>query len=230
MRRRTIAGLCLVVLLGVVATAASSAAAKTALVFKTAEGPLTPGSEVVWSSPAVTLSLFENEKGAASASPLAKAVIKSINNPMGGSTGVSVAAKPTRFEGGLTEVSFGAGEGTGFGPEPVNVIMTAKGLPWSYNFTSGGAVTIKGTGRIGLEFEVEGSASTCLYEAGKIASSFEVGGVIRVKTTEQPMKANKKSSKKTEKKTRACPANGSLEATFGLASDGEVVESELLKT
>lgn len=229
MRRRTIAGLCLVASLGVLATAASSAAAKTALVFKTAKGPVTPGSDVVWSSPAVTLTLFEDEKGAASASPFGKAIIKTVNNPMGGTTGASVAAKPTRFEGSLTEVSFGVGEGTGFGPEPVNIIMTATGLPWSYEFTSSGAVTIKGAGHIGLEFEVEGSGTTCGYETGRITSSFEVGGVIRVKTTEQPMKANKKSSKKSEK-TRACPKQGSLAATFGLTSAGEAVESELRKT
>jgi hypothetical protein len=226
MRRSAIAGACLAASLGFGAVAAASAApSKSELVFSTATTTLGPGSETTWSSPGLTLTLYEMGEKPEGVT-LAKGTIKVVTNPMGGSTAVMAPEPPPmpkHVEGSLTAFNLEPGVGTGFGPEPVEVLVTPKGLPWSYIFTSAGKVTITGTERLALEVEVAGSGVACVYEAPKISGTYAVGGPVEV-NARQMFKAGGKN----DKKSHACANQALLEGTISLTAGGEAVESQVL--
>ncbi len=212
MRRISTMALCLTAALAIFAVAASGASAKSILIAKTAKGPVKAGQELqAFSSNLVFATSGGNLE---CTSNTLKGVVETNEAPKD-------KGKITQ-ESSTGEESFGSEHNlcrttTVLGP----VKIKANGFPWPTEFTTKGTNKVKGTKKVAFEGDFVETGVNCNYEAGKVASTFKIGGPAELVTKNQLFKLNKKTS------NPLCPTEGRLSGSFSVTSAGEVVESEL---
>jgi hypothetical protein len=210
MRHTKIAGLFAALLaLGAVFAAVASATAKpTLLTLKTAKGVLATGAAIKAESSNL---IFVTSAGnlECSTNVLTGTVTKNNETKDTGSvTAESSTGHETDNECKTT---------TPLGPAEIK----SSGFPWPITFTDKGVAEVKGTKKVIFTSVFPGAGVTCVFEASKVKASFTIGGPLKITTSNQVFKANKKTS------GAACPKEGKLSGEFSLTSSGETIESEL---
>jgi hypothetical protein len=192
----------------VLATSLAAASKPNKLTTKTAKGPLTAGDQVVGTSTNLT---FVTSAG-------------NLECSLNVITGTDKTNNAAKVEGTITEESStGHEEGnlckttTPLGPAEIK----STGFPWPTIFTDKGVNEVKGSKKVVFTSVFPKAGVTCVFEASKVKSSFNVGGPTKLQTKNQVFKQNKKTS------GPACPKEGKLTGEWTVTSDGETVESEL---
>ncbi len=205
MRRIRIAGLCLVAVFALSAVIAGSASASTPLTLKTAKGTLAPGAKLkAFSSNLV----FSTSAGN----------LECTENTLLGSVETNGAAKD---KGKITE-EFSTGTGGGACNTTTllgKVLIKSNNFPWPLELTNKGTSKLKGSKKVAFEGNFFEASVNCNFEAGKVATTFKVGGPLELVTSNQQFKINKKTS------NALCPKEGHLSGSFVVTSGGETVES-----
>jgi hypothetical protein len=210
MKHTKIAGLFVALLaLGAIFAAVASATAKpTLLTLKTAKGVLATGAALKAESSNL---IFVTSAGN----------LECSSNVL---TGTVKKNNETKDEGSVTEESSTGHETnneckttTPLGPAEIK----SSGFPWPTIFTDKGVAEVKGTKKVIFTSVFPSAGATCTFESSKVKASFTIGGPLKIKTTNQVFKINKKTS------TSVCPKEGKLSGEFSLNSSGETIESEL---
>jgi len=208
---RLIAGV--VAVLATSAVAVSSASAKTALVLRTARGPLAPGQEMTMFSANLFFEIGEIECSTTSA----RMIVGNANGPGTITSLVTTGEEP----GGACT--------TAVGP----ATMAASGLPWSIAFATMGKSVVSGNVTInGGKVIVDQSFVSTFFGKGnpeltttasKLKGTFNIGGPMTITLDAKVRNKGKINGNIT------ITTGGSMRLSGDLTSEGEPVEAVLEK-
>jgi hypothetical protein len=190
-------------LLALAALSALPAAASAALTLSVGGTPLSTGAEVkgessnlVFKAPGSTLTCSSN------------VVSGTLTTNKKGSDKINLSS------GSFTEPEPGGLCKSTLGPARV----TAATLPWTLTLAEAGTSTIKGESAVTFNAEFTEFGITCIFEANKVADTFNIGGALIDSISGQKFTRGSGSSV-------GCPEGGELNGSFALTSGGSAIEA-----